>query len=197
MAKFNTATIEGFDAMSDAAKVQALLGLDIPDPVDLSGYVKKSVFDAKASEAANLSKKLKEIANGDQLAQMEAEKAQQEAAQKYADLEAKYNEVIKKNRIAEYKANYLAQGYDEELAASTAEAYESGDAKKVFENGMKFRATLESKIKADIMKGNPHPGGSLGGNNGPEDANVESAKNIGKKKAAENKKTADVMKYYS
>lgn len=197
MAKFNTATIEGFDAMSDADKVTALLGVDIPDPVDLNGYVKKAVFDAKASEAANLSKKLKEIANGDQLAQMELEKSQQEAAQKYADLEAKYNEVIKANRIAEYKANYLAQGYDEKLAADTAQAYESGDTKKVFENGMKFRASLESKIKADIMKNNPYPGGSMGGGEGHDDANVESAKSIGKKKAAENKKTADVMKYYT
>ena len=196
MAKINTASIEGFDAMSDAAKLEALLGLEIPDPVDLGGYVKKAVFDAKASEAANLSKKLKEIANEDQLAQMKREEAQQEAAQKYADLEAKYNEVIKANRIAEYKANYIAQGYDEELAESTAKALESGDTKQVFENGKKFRASLESKIKADIMKNNPHPKGSVGGGK-LEDAMLESAKDIGKKKAAENKKTADVMKYYS
>lgn len=35
------------------------MGLQIPDPVDLSGYVKKDVFDAKATEAASLAKQLK------------------------------------------------------------------------------------------------------------------------------------------
>ena len=40
-------------------KGSTLLGLQIPDPVDLSGYVKKDVFDAKATEAASLAKQLK------------------------------------------------------------------------------------------------------------------------------------------
>ena len=57
--KISTDSIHGFAEMSDADKVTALLGLDVPDPVDLSGYVKKEVFDAKATEAANLSKQLK------------------------------------------------------------------------------------------------------------------------------------------
>ena len=45
--------------MTADEKVTALLGLQIPDPVDLSGYVKKDVFDAKATEAASLAKQLK------------------------------------------------------------------------------------------------------------------------------------------
>ena len=44
--KISTDSIQGFAEMSDADKVTALLGLDVPDPVDLSGYVKKEVFDA-------------------------------------------------------------------------------------------------------------------------------------------------------
>ena len=45
--KISTDSIQGFAEMSDTDKVTALLGLDVPDPVDLSGYVKKEVFDAK------------------------------------------------------------------------------------------------------------------------------------------------------
>lgn len=45
--KISTDGIQGFAEMSDADKVTALLGIDVPDPVDLSGYVKKEVFDAK------------------------------------------------------------------------------------------------------------------------------------------------------
>lgn len=59
MANIDTSTIEGFDGMTADEKVTALLGLQIPDPVDLSRYVKKDVFDAKATEAASLAKQLK------------------------------------------------------------------------------------------------------------------------------------------
>lgn len=59
MATIDTSTIEGFDGMTAEEKVTALLGMQIPDAVDLSGYVAKSVFDTKATEAANLSKQLK------------------------------------------------------------------------------------------------------------------------------------------
>lgn len=59
MANIDTSTIEGFDGMTADEKVTALLGRQIPDPVDLSGYVKKDVFDAKATEAASLAKQLK------------------------------------------------------------------------------------------------------------------------------------------
>lgn len=59
MANIDTSTIEGFDGMTADEKVTALLGLQIPGPVDLSGYVKKDVFDAKATEAASLAKQLK------------------------------------------------------------------------------------------------------------------------------------------
>lgn len=58
MATIDTSAIEGFDSMTSDEKVTALLGLQIPDAVDLSGYVAKSVFDTKATEAANLSKQL-------------------------------------------------------------------------------------------------------------------------------------------
>ena len=59
MANIDTSTIEGFDSMTADEKVTALLGLQIPDPVDLSGYVKKDVFDAKAAEAASLTRQLR------------------------------------------------------------------------------------------------------------------------------------------
>ena len=59
MATIDTSAIEGFDSMTSDKKVTALLGLQIPDAVDLSGYVAKSVLDTKATEAANLSKQLK------------------------------------------------------------------------------------------------------------------------------------------
>ena len=60
MPNIDPSTIEGFENMSDAEKVTALLGLDIPERVDLSGYVKKDVFDKTSSELASAKKSLRE-----------------------------------------------------------------------------------------------------------------------------------------
>ena len=59
MANINVSSIEGFDGMTAEQKVEALLKFNIPDEVDLTKFVEKSVFDKKASEAAELSKQLK------------------------------------------------------------------------------------------------------------------------------------------
>lgn len=208
MATINTASIEGFDNMSAEDKVKALLGVEIPEApnmeeyikrsdIEASGYVKKSTFDAKASEAAELSKKLKGKMTEEELAQAERERIKLENEQKYNDLEEKFNQLVKSSRIAEYKAKYIAQGYDEKLAESTAKALEEGDMAKVFENANTYKAELEKKIKAEVMKGDPHPGGSAGKDkDGEGNAAIDMAKKIGKQKAEENKTTADVMKHY-
>ena len=81
MANIDTSTIEGFDGMSDAEKVTALLGYQIPDPVDLTGYVAKGVFDTKASEASGLAKQLRTKTT-------EAETAAAELTTAKAELEA-------------------------------------------------------------------------------------------------------------
>lgn len=58
--KFDTSTIDGFENMSDADKVTALLGVDLPDPVDTKNLVKKEDFDKVMSEASSYKKQLKE-----------------------------------------------------------------------------------------------------------------------------------------
>ena len=147
MANIDTSIIEGFAEMSVEEQLAAVLKLNIPDPVDLSKYVAKDVFDKKASEAADLSKKLKGKMSEDELAKAEREAKQAENDAKYADLESKYNDLLKSRTIADYKAKYLAQGYDEALAQSTAEALVDGNMETVFKNGETFKAELEKKIK--------------------------------------------------
>ena len=55
----DTTTIEGFDSMTPEQKVEALLKVEVPDKVDLSGYVKKDLFDKTASELAEAKKTIK------------------------------------------------------------------------------------------------------------------------------------------
>lgn len=153
--KIDTSTISGFDGMTAEQKLAAVLGMDIPEP-DMTGWVKKETFDAKATEAANLSKQLRAKMTDD-----EAAKAAELAARK--ELEDKYNELLKKTTVSEYKAKYLAQGYDEKLADETAKALADGDMAKVFENGEKYKAELEKRVKAEVLKDTPKPQTDNGG----------------------------------
>lgn len=100
MPNIDTSTIEGFDAMSAEDQVKALLGLDIPEKVDLSGYVKKELLDKTASDLAAAKRSLKE-----KMTSEEAAKAQSDEAMK--ELQDKYNELLKKTSIAENTAKYL------------------------------------------------------------------------------------------
>lgn len=193
MPKINT-IIEGFDDMSVEEQLAAVRALDIPEKVNLADYVKKSVFDAKASEASELSKKLKSQMS-DEDKEKEDMKEQIAALQeKYDTLSATHNETLKEIRIAQYKANFIAQGYDEALAQETANALEAGEMDKVLANNKRFADALSAKIKADLMKGDPHPSGGVGGK--AEDVAIQKAKEIGKAKAEQRKITDDVMKHY-
>lgn len=193
MATIDTTAIQGFDSMTAEQKLEAVLKIELPDVPDMSKFVSKETFDKKASETADLSKKLKEALDEEGKKKLAEEEAKAADAQRYADLEAKYNELEKKSTISEYKANYLAQGYDEALAKETAEALANGDMAKVFTNAEKFKTALEAKIKADLMDSTPKPGGGAGGSTNPL---VEQAKEIGKAKAEANKAAADVMSHY-
>ena len=187
--KISTDSIQGFAEMSDADKVTALLGLDVPDPVDLSGYVKKEVFDAKATEAANLSKQLK-----GKLTEDEAAAAEREA--KWAEMEAKLKELETEKTISTYKASYLAMpGFDEKLAEDTAKALSEGDMQKVFANQQKANAAYEKKLRAEMVKSDPKPEGAGGGNEETNTA-VEFAKKLGQRRADAYKVANEGLKHY-
>lgn len=187
--KISTDSIQGFAEMSDADKVTALLGLDLPDPVDMSQYVDKKTFDAKASEAANLSKQLKAKMTDD-----EAAKAQADADRKA--LEDKYTELLRKSTIAEHTARFIAMpGYDEKLARETAEALFDGNMDKVFENQQKANAVYEKKLRAEMVKKDPKPDGA-GGDDQEKDSAVEFAKQLGKQRADALKSANEGLKHY-
>ena len=187
--KISTDSIQGFAEMSDADKVTALLGLDIPDPVDMSQFVDKKVFDAKATEAANLSKQLKAKMTDD-----EAAKAQADADRKA--LEDKYTELLRKSTIAEHTARFIAMpGYDEKLARETAEALFDGNMDQVFENQQKANTAYEKKLRAEMVKQDPKPDGA-GGDDQKKDTAVELARNLGKQRADALKSANEGLKNY-
>lgn len=195
MPKIDTSIIQNFDTMTPEQKVQALLGLEIPEKVDLSKYVTKEAFDKKASEAAENSRKLRAQMTEDDRAKADREEQDRETQDKIKDLEEKLSNAQKEITISAYKNSYLAMGYDEKLADETAKALADGKTDVVFENTKKFNADLEKKVKSDLLKSAHVPGGNLGGTTEESDA-VKRARELGKAKANATKASNDAMKYY-
>ena len=185
----DTSTIEGFEGMTAEQKVEALLKVEVPEKIDLAGYVKKDLFDKTASELAEAKKTLK-----GKMSEDEAAKAQADADRKA--LEDKYTELLRKSTIAEHTARFIAMpGYDEKLARETAEALFDGDMEKVFANQQKANAAYEKKLRAELVKQDPKPDGA-GGEDKQKDSAVEYAKMLGKQRADALKSANEGLKNY-
>lgn len=197
MAQFDTSQIEGFEGMSAEEQVKALLGAEIPDAVDLSKYVSKEQFDKKVSDLSSANKKLKDQMNEDQQKKLEEEEAKQQEAQKFADLESKYQELLKQSTLKEHTISLNGLGFDDKLAADTATAIVDGDAAKLFKNMKTFLEGFRKSVEKELMDKNPGVNGNGGGGSSKEeDKAVELAKSIGKVGADNAKGYGDVMKNY-
>lgn len=149
MAKIDISTIEGYSEMTPEEKLAALEAMELPEP-DFTGWVKKDALDKAASEAASYKKQLREKMTA------EEEKAEREAEERAA-LIARVEELEHEKTINGYVSSYLAMGYDEALAKSTAEALVSGDMETVFEHQKSFAQSREKALRAEILKSTPRP----------------------------------------
>lgn len=147
--KIDTTLIPNFDALPDEAKT-AILGMEFADAPDMSQFVAKSVFDKKASEAADLNKQLKSRMSEDEA---KAAKAAEEQAAIMAELETLRHEKM----VATYVTAYMGMGFDEKLAKATAEAMASGDTETVFKNQKLHQENREKALRTEILKATPAP----------------------------------------
>lgn len=140
--------IENYENMTLEQKLAAL---EAYEP-DMSGFVSKAVFDKKASEAAELNKQLK--------ARMTEEEAKAvKDAEERAELLALVESLKQEKAVNSYTNNYLAMGYDEKLAKSSAEALAKGDMDTVFKNQKIHVETREKNLKTELLKQTPPPAG--------------------------------------
>lgn len=147
MAKIDIQKIAGFDTMTPEEKIAALQGFDFPDP-DYSGYVKKDLYDKAASDVAAWKKKHHDLLSED-------ERKKQEEEEKWASVQQELAGLKREKTVSEYKAKLVSQGYDEELAAATAAAMESGDMETALANNQKFLDGYAKRVIADKLKRTP------------------------------------------
>lgn len=115
----------------------------------------KNAFNKASSDVAEYKHKLQEHLSDEEKKRTEQDELLERLQQENAEFK-------KQSTIAQHKANFVALGYNEELAQKTAEALFDGDMDSVFENFKTARADLEKGIRADAMKNTPVPpaGGS-------------------------------------
>ena len=83
MPTISTESIEGFDSMTAEQKVEALLKVEVPEKVDLSGWIQKSQFDKVSSELAEAKKTLKGKLSEDEAARVQADADRKALEDKY------------------------------------------------------------------------------------------------------------------
>lgn len=149
MAKIDVSKIEGYADMTPEEKIAALEAYETADP-DYTGYIKKSRFDEVASELAAKKRELREKMTAEEQQKLEEQQKQQE-------LQAKYEALLKKTEISDYKAKLLGMGYEESLATATAEAMAGGDTEAVFAAQKKHLENVEKRVRAEALKDTPRP----------------------------------------
>lgn len=146
--KFN---IEGYEAMTPEEKVAAL---EAYEP-DMTGFVSKAALDKATSEVASYKKQLREK-------QTDEEAKAAKAAEEHAALLERVEKAESALAVSKYTAAYVAMGYEEKLAQSTAEALAKGDTETVFKNQKLHQESRDKALKAELLKQTPTPaaGGS-------------------------------------
>lgn len=147
---------------------KALEGIDLP--TDNSAEVErlKTALSKSNSEAADYKKQLRE--------KMSAEEAKaKEDADKWDELQNKYDALLKESNITKNKARLLGLGYEDKLAAEVAEAMVNGETDKVFAAHKKHLETVEKKIREEVLNSTPKPTGG----NSKETITKEQFNNMG------------------
>lgn len=153
MAKIDVGGIDGYDTMTVEEKLAALEAFEYDDHSDAVAELEKhkDATNKATKEAAEYKKQLKAL-------QDQQKTGNSKADETIARLQEQVNELTRQNTISSYTAQFVALGYDSELAADTAIATADGDVAKVFENQRKFLDAHDKQTKADIFKQTPKPG---------------------------------------
>lgn len=154
MPKIDTSKIENYESMTAEEKLAALEAFDLPEP-DMSGYVRKDLYNKASSEAAKFKKQLNEKLS-------EEEVKERERAEQQTEKDNELKSLRKEVAVSKYKAKYIALGYEEKAADEAASAVYDGDFDKIFELQSKNIEAVRKSAESDAMKKTPAPnnGGS-------------------------------------
>ena len=154
------------DAYKEGMSVEdiekALEGIELPTDNSAELERLKNALSKSNSEAADYKKQLRDKMSA------EEQKAKDDA-DKWNELQTKYDALLKESNISKNKARLLGLGYDDALATEVAEAMAEGDNERVFAAQKKHLDSVEKKIREDVLKDTPKPTGGSGKGKSVED----------------------------
>jgi multidrug efflux pump subunit AcrA (membrane-fusion protein) len=196
MAQIDVSTIPGYEEMTADQKLEAVLGLEIPDKVDTSKLISKELFDRKASELAEANRKLKSKMSEDEQRQAEAAEEKEAAEKEREALLARVAELEKNEEIRVSTVGFSGLGLDEKLAEDAANQFESKDRVKFFATMKKFLENYKKSIEKELMDKTPGVSGNGGQSQSEDDLAIKKAKELFGNNAGVGKNYADVMSHY-
>lgn len=147
----DTSLIDGYDAMTPEEKLAALEAFEVPEPqADPQVSKLKTAVSRANSEAAEYKRQLREK-------QTEQERMQAEQEEQARLMKEQLAALQREKTISTYKASYLSLGYDEALAASSAEAITDGDMDTFFSNQKMFLEAQKQRLEAEALNRQPKP----------------------------------------
>lgn len=147
--KIDVKSIEGFDGMTAEEKVNALLGVDLPDN---SGEIErlKNSLNKATSEASEWKKKHNALLSEDQ-------RKSEEENEAMAALKEELETLRREKTVSGFTAKLLENGFAKEEASKGAQLLADGNIDAFFGTLSTYRGNLEKSIKSELLKNNPVP----------------------------------------
>lgn len=135
--------IEGY---REGMTTEEIIGLVNGYEPDMSGYVKKSVFDKAASEAADFKKKYRSTLDDNEAKELA-----------YAETLKELETIKREKTVSDNAKLYISAGYSAEDAQKSAEFLMNGDISKVIEMQSKYLEKVKKDIEAKLLENTPSP----------------------------------------
>lgn len=116
----------------------------------------KKQQEQAASDAANWKKKYNATLT-------DAQKRDQEKAEREAEREEKFNQLLKENTVTKLEKNFLSLGYPQNKATEAAEAQYDGDTDALFKIQFEVQQALIKQKEAEWLKSRPPVNTGVGG----------------------------------
>lgn len=149
--RIDTSLIENYEAMSAEDKLKALeeFEFDAPAPKESDEVNRlKSALSKANSDAAEWKRQFRET-------QTAAERAEAERAEREKAVEDELRTLRRDKTVSGYLAQYLALGYEKELALKAAEATADGDAATTIACQQTFLEVKTKELEAAALNKQP------------------------------------------
>lgn len=152
MSKIDVSAIPGYSEMSAEDKLKALEEFEFPAPAAPSETDEVRKLKTALSNANSEAKKWKDELRAKQT---EAERAEAERKEREAAVEEELRTLRRDKTVSGYIAQYLALGYNKELALKAAEATADNDAATIMSCQQEYLAEKTKELEAAALNKQP------------------------------------------